>query len=92
MKIPSVRNLNYKYIQGRKTIPLPLKIVERYGLGDTAQIATEILGLSKMNGNSFGLYTKLPCTIESCNEIARIGWLLLQYEGLIYDCRFFNYL
>lgn len=86
---PSVRNPKFKYIQGGKTIPLPLKIVKHYGSGDMAQIATEILGLSKMNWNSFGLYSKLPCTIESSNEIARIGWLLSQYEGSIYDYRFF---
>ena len=86
---PSIRNLKFKYIQGGKTIPLPLKIVKHYGSGDMAQIATEILGLSKMNWNSFGLYSKLPCTIESSNEIARIGWLLSQYEGSIYDYRFF---
>lgn len=86
---PSIRNPKLKYIQGGKTIPLPLKIVKHYGSGDMAQIATEILGLSKMNWNSFGLYSKLPCTIESSNEIARIGWLLSQYEGAIYDYRFF---
>lgn len=86
---PSIRNPNFKYIQGGKTIPLPLKIVKHYGSGDMAQIASEILGLSKMNWNSFGLYSKLPCTIESSNEIARIGWLLSQYEGSIYDYRFF---
>ncbi|MCM1528059.1 MAG: SIR2 family protein [Bacteroides sp.] len=86
---PSVRNPNYKYIQGGKSIPLPLKIVKYYGNGTMAQIATEILGLSKMNWNSFGLYSKLPCTIESSNEIARIGWLLSQYEGAIYEYRYF---
>lgn len=86
---PSVRNPNFRYIQGGKTIPLPLKVVKHYGNGNMTQIATEILGLSKMNWNSFGLYSKLPCTIESSNEIARIGWLLSQYEGLIYDYRFF---
>lgn len=42
-----------------------------------------------MNWNSFGLYTKLPCTVQSSNEIARIGWLLSQYEGALYDYRFF---
>lgn len=86
---PSVRNPNFKYIQGGKTVPIPLKIVKHYGSGDMAQIATEILGLSKMNWNSFGLYSKLPCTIESSNQLARIGWLLSQYEGTIYDYRFF---
>lgn len=86
---PSIRNPRYRYIQGGKTIPLPLKIVKHYGNGTLTQIATEILGLSKMNWNSFGLYSKLPCTIESSNEIARIGWLLSQYEGAIYDYRYF---
>ena len=86
---PSVRNPNYRYIQGGKTIPLPLKIVKHHGNGTMSQIATEILGLSKMNWNSFGLYSKLPCTIDSSNEIARIGRLLSQYEGSIYDYRYF---
>mgnify|MGYP001240476736 CR=1 FL=1 len=86
---PSVRNPNYRYIQGGKTIPQPLKIVKHHGNGTMPQIATEILGLSKMNWNSFGLYSKLPCTIDSSNEIARIGRLLSQYEGVIYDYRYF---
>lgn len=86
---PSIRNPYFKYIQGGKTVPVPLKIVKHYGAGDMTQIATEILGLSKMNWNSFGLYSKLPCTIESSSQLARIGWLLSQYEGTIYDYRFF---
>ncbi len=86
---PSVRNPNYRYIQGGKTIPLPLKIVKHHGNGTVSQIATEILGLSKMNWNSFGLYSKLPCTIDSSNQIAKIGRLLSQYEGAIYDYRYF---
>ena len=36
-----------------------------------------------------GKDSKLPCTIESSNEIARIGWLLSQFEGSLYDYRFF---
>lgn len=86
---PSVRNPKLKYIQGGKTIPLPFKIVKHHGLGTMEQIATEILGLSKMNWNSFGLYTKLPYTIETSSEIARIGRLLSQFEGAIYDYRYF---
>lgn len=86
---PSIRNPNYHYIQGGKTIPQPLKIVKHYGNGTMSQIATEILGLSKMNWNSFGLYSKLPCTLDSSNEIAKIGRLLSQYEGAIYDYRYF---
>ena len=86
---PSVIDEKRKYFQGGKSIPLPLKVVRHYGNGDIVQIATEILGLSKMNWNSFNLYSKLPCTIESSNEIARIGWLLSQYEGTLYDYRYF---
>lgn len=86
---PSIINPNRAYVQGGKTIPMPLKIVNHYGNSSMTQIATEILGLSKMNWNSFGLYTKLPCTIESSNEIARIGWLLSKYEGALYEYRFF---
>jgi len=86
---PSVRNPNYRYFQGGKTVPLPLKVVRHYGSSDMTQIATEILGLSKMNWNSFNLYSKLPCTIESSNEIARIGWLLSHCEGSLYDYRYF---
>lgn len=86
---PSVRNPNFKFIKGGKSIPLPLKIVKHYGTGDLSQIATEILGLTKMNWNSFELYSKLPCTIDSSNEIAKIGWMLSQYEGVVYDYRNF---
>lgn len=86
---PSVLDAKRKYFQGGKSVPLPLKIVRHYGSSDMAQIAIEILGLSKMNWNSFNLYSKLPCTIESSNEIARIGWLLPQYEGSLYDYRYF---
>lgn len=86
---PSIQSQYRSYIQGGKTIPIPLKIVKHYGTGTVAQIATEILGLSKMNWNSFELYSKLPCTIVSSNEIARIGWQLSQYEGRLYDYRFF---
>lgn len=70
-------------------VPAPLKIVKYYGNDDLAQIASEILGLSKMNWNSFGLYSKLPCTIQSSNAIAKVGWLLPQYEGMIYEYRNF---
>jgi len=68
---------------------MPIKVVKHFGNGTITQIASEILGLSKMNWNSFEMYSKLPCTIDTSNEIARIGWLLPQYEGCIYDYRFF---
>jgi hypothetical protein len=48
-----------------------------------------ILGLSKMNWNTFDLYTKLPATIDSSNEIARIGTMLDRFSEASYDYRLF---
>lgn len=78
---PSVIS-NRRYFQGGTNVPAPLKIVKHYGNGDLAQIVSEILGLSNMNWNSFGLYSKLPCT-------TKVGWLLPQCEGMIYEYRNF---
>lgn len=86
---PSVKNPSYRYIQGGKSLPVPLKIVKHYGQGDLQLIGKEILGLSKMNWNSFELYSKLPCTIESANVISRIGQYLEYYDGKVYDYRNF---
>ena len=87
--VPSVRKDNFKYFMGAKSIPLPLKIVKYYGRGTMSQIVTEILGLTKMNWNSFELYSKLPCTIESANTIAKLGNILGYDNGNIYDYRYF---
>ena len=86
---PSIRNPNFRYIKGGTSIPVPLKITKHYGNGNIDEIATEILGLSKIDWNSFDLYSKLPCTLESSGEIAKIGWLLSHYEGRTYDYRNF---
>ncbi|MFA5044923.1 MAG: SIR2 family protein [Paludibacter sp.] len=87
--VPSVRDANYKYYLGGRSIPAPLKIVKHHGDSNINLIATEILGLTKMNWNSFDLYTKLPATINSSNQIARIGKLLARFEGKTYDYRLF---
>ena len=44
---------------------------------------------TKMNWNSFNLYTKLPATIDTSNTLAQVGNLLRQYNGVTYDYRFF---
>lgn len=87
--VPSVKNPNFKYYLGGRSIPSPLRIIKHYGESDINTISNEILGLTKMNWNSFDLYTKLPATISSSNEIARIGNLLSRFEGRMYDYRFF---
>jgi argonaute-like protein implicated in RNA metabolism and viral defense len=59
------------------------------GSSDLRLVADEILGLSKMNWNTFDLYTKLPATVQSSNEIARIGSLLEHFGSSSYDFRLF---
>lgn len=44
---------------------------------------------TKMNWNSFNLYTKLPATIDTSNTLAQVGNLLHQYNGATYDYRYF---
>ncbi|WP_413670081.1 SIR2 family protein [Mucilaginibacter sp. Mucisp86] len=87
--VPSVKSANRSYYLGGKNIPIPLKVTKHYGNSNISTIANEILGLTKMNWNSFDLYSKLPATIQSSNEIARIGWLLNRFEGKTYDYRNF---
>lgn len=87
--VPSIKNPNHKYYLGGRSIPAPLKVTKHHGDSDINIIATEILGLTKMNWNSLDLYTKLPATIDSSNQIARIGKLLSRFEGKTYDYRLF---
>ena len=87
--VPSVRNPNYRYYQGGRSIPSPLLITHHYGHSDVITIANEILGLTKMNWNSFNMYTKLPATIDSSNQIAIIGSLFSDFDKTTYDYRYF---
>ena len=87
--VPSVKAENRNYYLGGKNLPEPLKIRKHYGASNISTIASEILGLTKMNWNSFDMYSKLPATIQTSNEIARIGWLLSRFEGKTYDYRNF---
>jgi hypothetical protein len=77
------------YFQGKRRIPAPLMARRHAGRTDLQQISEEILGLSKMNWNTFDLYTKLPATLQSSNEIARIGSLLQRFGSSSYDYRLF---
>lgn len=82
-------NNNRRYYQGKRRIPAPLCIRRHSGQSDIRDLSAEILGLSKMNWNTFDLYTKLPATVQSSNEIARIGSLLGQFQPRTYDFRLF---
>jgi hypothetical protein len=82
-------NPHKTYYQGKRRIPAPLVLKRHSGRSPLKQIAEEILGLSKMHWNTFDLYTRLPATIESSNEIARIGALLERFGAKSYDYRLF---
>ncbi|MCU1303395.1 MAG: nuclease [Candidatus Sulfotelmatobacter sp.] len=77
------------YFQGKRRIPAPLVVRRHAGTSDLRLVAEEITGLSKMNWNTFDLYTKLPATVHSSNEIARIGSLLERFGSSSYDFRLF---
>jgi hypothetical protein len=82
-------NPQLKYYQGKRRIPAPLVIRRHSGASDLTMVGDEILGLSKMNWNSFDLYTKLPATVETSKQIARIGALLERFGSGSYDYRLF---
>lgn len=87
--VPSVKNPNFNFYPGGRYIPKPLKIIKHHGTGSLEQIANEILGLTKMNWNSLNMYSQLPATISSSNDIARIGKLIENKEKIEYDYRYF---
>lgn len=86
---PNAHNRNYRYYLGGHRIPAPLLIKKHFGVSNIGTIATEILGLSKMNWNTFDLYTRLPATVYSSNEIAKVGSLLARHDNKTFDYRFF---
>ena len=87
--VPSVRNPKYNFYPGGRYVPKPLRIIKHFGTGSLEQIANEILGLTKMNWNSLNMYSQLPATISSSNDIARIGKLIDSNSKQEYDYRYF---
>lgn len=77
------------YYQGKRRIPAPLVLTRHAGTSDLITLTEEILGLSKMNFNSFDLYGRLPATIETSRRVAKIGALLDRYADRSYDYRLF---
>lgn len=83
-------NPRLTYYQGKRRIPAPLVLVRHAGTSDLMTLADEVLGLSKMNFNSFDLYGQLPATIETSRRVAAIGALLDRYSDRSYDYRLFS--
>jgi hypothetical protein len=81
--------VNRTYFQGKRRIPSPIVLRRHAGNSDLVMLATEILGLSKMDWNSGDLYGKLPTTVLSSKRIAQIGSLLDRFGTTSYDYRLF---
>jgi hypothetical protein len=79
----------FKYFLGKRRIPTPLALRRHAGATPLDQLCSEILGLSKINWNTFDLYTKFPATLQSSGEIARIGSLLQRFGASSCDYRLF---
>jgi hypothetical protein len=77
----------WKYFQGKRRIPAPTVHHRHVGQSELALLAGEILGLSKMDWNSADMYSKLPATVYSSKQIARLGMLLERFGPLSYDDR-----
>ncbi|HEY5779100.1 MAG TPA: SIR2 family protein [Chthoniobacterales bacterium] len=84
---PNASNPSWKYYQGKRRIPTPLLIRRFRGQSDVTQVATEILGLSKMNWNTFDYYSRLPATLDSASAIAKVGPYLSGFGSAPYDYR-----
>jgi hypothetical protein len=84
---PSAENKYFKYYQGKRRIPAPLRIRRYLGQSDVVQCATEILGLSKMNWNTLDYYSRIPATLESASSIAKFGRYLDGFTSAPYDYR-----
>lgn len=79
----------WRYFQGKRHIPAPLLLRRHAGNADLESLAAEIFGLSKMDWNSADMYSKLPATIYSSKQIARIGAKLQRFGPVSYDYRLF---
>lgn len=78
-----------RYYLGKRRIPAPLLVTRHHGMSSLRTITRELLGLSKMDWNSFDMYNKMPATIQSSQIIARIGALLDGLQPPAYDYRLF---
>lgn len=83
----NVQNPRFKYYQGKRRIPAPLRIRRFMGQSDLVQVVTEVLGLSKMNWNHFDYYSRVPATLESASAIAKVGTYLSGFGSAPYDYR-----
>lgn len=88
-RVDRINEKGFSYYQGKTRIPAPLR-VRRYGGSSTIeQIAADLLGLSKMDWNTFDLYETMPAHLATSGKIARVGRFLERLGSTTLDYRLF---
>ncbi|WP_171105907.1 MULTISPECIES: nuclease PIN [unclassified Ruegeria] len=82
-------SLERDYYQGKKSIPLPLKLVRHTGSGPLECTALEALALTKMDWNNDALYDPVPVTIRYSQTLAKTIANVPSLPGREYPYRLF---
>lgn len=85
----NVKNERYGYFQGKSRIPTPVRVTRYSGDTSIETLSRDLVGLTKMDWNTFALYRKLPAIITTPQKIARIARLLGRLPVDTYDYRLF---
>lgn len=86
--IPAMNPGSAYYKEG-KGIPSPLLITRFHGRGHFFDLCEEALGLTKMNWNNDGPYTRMPVTLEYANVLAQVVKRMPKLEARPYPVRLF---
>lgn len=86
--LPSIGG-NADFYKEGKGIPQPLELVRHAGHGSWDDAARQVLGLTKMNWNNDGPYTRLPVTIGFASVLARTIKRMPTLDPRPYQFRFF---
>jgi hypothetical protein len=85
----NVKNERFGYFQGKSRIPTPVRVTRYSGDTEIETLSRDLMGLTKMDWNTFALYRKLPAIITTPKKIARIASLLGRLPVDTYDYRLF---
>jgi hypothetical protein len=87
--VPGIAARGRHYYQEARGIPSPILIRRFRGSSSLKQTAYEVLQLTKMNWNNHQLYDRLPVTLTTAAELAKIAKQVRQVWRTPYDFRFF---
>lgn len=85
----NVKNDRWGYFQGKSRIPCPVRVTRYSGDTSIETLSRDLVGLTKMDWNTFALYRKLPVIITTPQKIAKISRLLGRLPVDTYDYRLF---